>query len=59
VDCLKESLKSIGFIFVTIGFLGLILGDFAFNWGTAITLAFAFVNVLGLIMLAVAHWGIK
>jgi hypothetical protein len=56
---LKEILKSIGFIFVTIGFLGLILGDFAFNWGTAITLAFAFINALGLIILAIAHWGIK
>jgi hypothetical protein len=56
---LKEIFKSIGFIFVTIGFLGLILGDFAFNWGTAITLAFAFINALGLIILAIAHWGIK
>ena len=56
---MKELLKSIGFVFVTIGFLGLILGDFVFNWGTAITLAFASINALGLIILAIAHWVIK
>lgn len=56
---MKELYKSIGFIFVTIGFLGLMLGDFAFNWGTGITLAFAGINACGLIILAIAHWGMK
>jgi len=56
---MKEVLKLIGFILVAIGFIGLLLTDFVFDWGRAVIITFAAINAAGLITLAWAHWGMK
>ena len=47
------------FILITIGTLGLLLNEFIVNWGSAATLTFAAVNVVGLAALAFSGWAMK
>ena len=47
------------FILIFIGTLGLLINEFVFDWGSAATLTFAAVNVVGLATLAFAFWGMK
>ena len=47
------------FILLIIGTLGLLINEFVFDWGSAATLTFAAVNVVGLATLAFAFWGMK
>ena len=56
---MREFVKVIGFSLVTVGFIGLVLTDFVFNWGRAVTITFAAINALGLITLGIAHWGMR
>ena len=56
---MKEVVKLIGFILLIIGTLGLLINEFAFDWGSTATLTFAITNVAGLATLAFVHWGIK
>ena len=56
---MKDILKLIGFILVASGFVGLMLADFVFDWGTVGTLVFAAFNAAGLVILGFAHWAIK
>ncbi len=56
---MKEIVKLTGFILVAIGFLGLIINEFAIDLGRAVTITFAAVNAAGLATLAFAHWGMK
>ena len=56
---MREASKLVGFSLVTVGFIGLVLTDFVFNWGRAVTITFAAINAVGLITLAIAHWGMK
>ena len=44
------------FILIFIGTLGLLINEFVFDWGSAATLTFAAVNVVGL---ATLFWGMK
>jgi len=46
-------------IFLAVGTIGLLINEFAFNWGRCATLTFAVINVVGLATLAFAHWGMK
>jgi len=55
----REVFKFIGFILVTIGFLGLIINDFVSDSGRAVTITFAIIEAAGLITLAMAHRGMK
>jgi len=52
----REATRLIAFILLIIGTLGLIINDFVFNWGSAATVTFAAINVLGLVVLAFAFW---
>ena len=56
---MREVVKLIGFILVAIGFLGLMLADFVFNWGRVITITFAAIDAVGLVTLAYAFWVMK
>ena len=56
---MREIVKLIGFILVTIGFLGLILTDFVFDGGRAVTITFAAIDAVGLVTLAYAFWVMK
>jgi len=55
----REATRLIAFILLIIGTLGLIINEFIFDWGSAATLTFAAVNVVGFAILAFAFWGAK
>ncbi len=56
---MREATRLIAFILLIIGTLGLIINEFIFDWGSAATLTFAAVNIVGLASLAFAFWGAK
>ncbi len=56
---MREVLKLTSFILLIIGTLGLLITEFAFEWGSAATLIFAAFNVVGLAILAYRYWGMK
>ena len=56
---MKENLILTAFILLIIGTLGLLITEFAFEWGSAATLIFAALNVVGLAILAYTYWGMK
>ena len=56
---LAEVLKLTGFILVVIGFLGLIINEFALDLGRVATIIFAIIDAAGLALLAWVHWGMK
>ena len=56
---MREVLKLTSFILLIIGTLGLLITEFAFEWGSAATLIFAAFNVVALAILAYTYWGMK
>jgi len=55
-----KSILIIGaFIFLIVGTIGLLINEFAFNWGRCAILTFAVINIVGLATLAFANWGVK
>ena len=56
---MKNHIKLIAFALLIVGTLGLLANEFIFDWGSPATLTFAVFNVVGLALLAFAHWGIK
>ena len=56
---MREAIKLIAFILLTIGTLGLLINEFAFDWGRVATLVFAIVNFLGLAILASSYFKMK
>jgi hypothetical protein len=52
----REATRLTAFILVGIGTLGLIINEFIFDWGSAATLTFAAINVVGLAVLAFEFW---
>ncbi len=53
---MRETTRLIAFILLIIGTLGLIINEFIFDWGSAATLTFAAINVVGLAVLAFVFW---
>lgn len=45
-------MKLIAFILLIIGTIGLLLNEFALNWGSTATIVFAVFNLIGIIALA-------
>ena len=45
------------YVLVVIGTAGLLAGEYAFDWGRASTLAFAAMNVVGLVGIGFALFG--
>ena len=56
---MREVVKSVGFILLIIGTLGLLITEFILDGGRAVTMTLAAVNVVGLATLAFAHWGMR
>jgi hypothetical protein len=56
---MKGNIELIGFVLLIIGTLGLLANEFIFAWGSSATVAFAAANVVGFVLLAFAHWGMK
>ena len=54
---MKEITKLSAFILLIIGTIGLLLNEFAFDWGRTATITFAVVNFIGLVTLAFIIWG--
>ena len=53
---MKEVIRLSAFILLSIGTLGLLIGEFIFDLGRIATLAFASINVIGLATLASVYW---
>ena len=60
---LKTFIQTGGFVLVAIGTVGLLLNEFVFSGAADVarnrTLMFAVVNLVGLVNLACAHFGMK
>ncbi len=56
---MREATKLIAFILLGIGTFGLIINEIIFDWGSAATLTFAAVNIVGFAILAFTFWGAK
>ena len=56
---MSRTAESSPFVLLTIGTLGLLANEFLFDWGSVATLIFAALNVVGLVILGLAHWGTK
>jgi len=54
-----EVIKLSAFILLIIGTLGLLINEFAFDWGRVATIVFAIVNLTGLAMLAAKYIRMK
>ena len=39
--------------------IGLIINEFVFDWGSAATITFAAINVVGFVVLAFAFWVVR
>ncbi len=53
---MREAARLIAFILLIIGTLGLIINEFIFDWGSAATITFAAINVVGFVVLAFVFW---
>ncbi len=49
---MREAAKLIAFILLIIGTIGLLVNEFVIDWGRGATITFAYLNVLGLVLLA-------
>jgi len=56
---MKDRVKSIGFVLIILGTLGLLINEFALEGSTAITLAAAAIDIIGLACLVIGQYGIK
>ena len=56
---MREVIKRGAFTLLIIGTLGLLINEFACDWGRCATLTLAALNVIGLAALALTHWGTK
>jgi hypothetical protein len=56
---MSQTIKLTAFILLIIGTIGLLVNEFAADWGRAPTLIFAIFNCIGLVTLAVIYFGKK
>lgn len=56
---MSEILKTIGFVLIAVGTSGLLFNEFVVDLSRGATIAFACLNVLGLIIIAVIAWTIR
>jgi hypothetical protein len=56
---LRNFIKISGFVLVVIGTAGLLLNEFAWTHSSTRTIIFAVVNLVGLVDMAFAHFGIE
>ena len=55
---MREAAKLIAFILLIIGTIGLLVNEFVTDWGRGVTITFACLNILGLVLLAFTAWSI-
>ncbi len=56
---MRNILKITAFILIFIGTAGLLLNEFVWEHSSTLTIVFAVVNLVGLVNLAFAHFGIR
>ena len=56
---MRKAIELSAFVFLLVGTLGLLMNEFMFDWGRPATLIFAAANVMGLLALGFAYWGMK
>jgi hypothetical protein len=56
---LRNFLRTTAFILIIVGTGGLLLNEFVWDGGTTRTIIFAVVDLVGLVNLAFAHFGMK
>ena len=55
---MREAAKLIAFILLIIGTIGLLVNEFVADWGRGVTITFACLNILGLVLLAFTAWSV-
>jgi hypothetical protein len=53
---MREAAKLTAFILLVIGTIGLLVNEFVADWGRGVTITFACLNVLGLVVLTLTTW---
>lgn len=53
---IREPLKTVSFVLIFIGTVGLLLNEFILDWGRTATIPLAAANLVGLAMLVFIHW---
>lgn len=53
---MREVAKLTAFVLLIIGTIGLLVNEFVTDWGRGVTIMFACLNVLGLVVLTFATW---
>ncbi|MFC1866321.1 hypothetical protein ACFLYB_06385 [Chloroflexota bacterium] len=53
---MREAIKFTAFIFLIIGTIGLLVNEFAIDWGRCATITFACLNAVGLAALILTAW---
>ena len=56
---MKNFIKITGFTLIIVGTAGLLLNEFVWEHSSSRTITFAVVNFVGLVDLAIAHFGMK
>ena len=52
----SDAIKLIAFVLLFLGTIGLLVNEFVTDWGRGATIAFAFLNVLGFVILTYVTW---
>lgn len=53
---MKTRVAILAYSLLAVGLVGLVLNEFVLHWGTAATLSFAAIEILGFVLLAVVRW---
>jgi hypothetical protein len=56
---MREAVKLTAFFFLIIGTIGLLVNEFAADWGRIATITFTCLNIVGLTALIIATWKAK
>ena len=56
---MRTFIKTTAFILIIIGTAGLLLNEFVWEYSSSRTIIFAVVNLVGLVNLAFAHFGMR
>jgi len=56
---MRNFIKLAGFILIIVGTVGILLNEFVGEYSSTRTIVFAVVDLVGLVNLAFAHWGMR
>ena len=56
---MKHTVQLIGFVLIIIGMVGLVTSEFLMAHSSMRTIVFAGIDLVGLVLISFAHWGMK